>query len=92
MSYKTAQFERLFDKLQIEHKPSTHHRSGFIVDESGAKLFPPIYFSKGHKDVGPKISSQIRKALFLDEREFDTLVRCRMSRSEYLATRRLKSL
>jgi hypothetical protein len=91
VTYKTAQFERMFDKLQVEAKPSNHHRSGFIIDEGGGKLFPPLYFSKGNKEVGPRISGQIRKALFLDEREFDTLVRCRMSRLEYLTTRRSKT-
>lgn len=88
MSYKTAQMERVFDKLQVDEKSSKHHRSGFIIDVDGKKLFPPIYFSKGHKDIGPNIARQIQKSLLLHQDEFDTLIRCHMSRTEYLALRR----
>jgi hypothetical protein len=86
-SYKTDQMERVFTKLQIQEKSSNHHRSGFIVDESGRKLFPPIFFSKGNKDMGPNICRKLRNALFLDATSFDTLMRCHMSRAEYLQTR-----
>jgi hypothetical protein len=88
MSYKTAQMERVFDKLQVECKPSNHHRSGFIVDDDGKKLFPPVFFSKGHKDIGPVIANKIRKAMYLDQTSFDELLKCHMSRREYLAYRR----
>jgi len=79
--------ERVFTKLQIQEKSSTHHRSGFIVDENGRKLFPPIFFSKGDKDIGANICRKLRNALFLDSDSFDTLMRCRMSRAQYLETR-----
>lgn len=88
MSYKAAQMERVFEKLQIDCKSSNHHRSGFIVDDNGRKLFPPIYFSKGHNDIGPLIARKIRKAMLLDQSKFDLLLKCHMSRRDYLAARR----
>lgn len=91
MTYKTDQMERVFHKLQVQTKPSNHHRSGFIVDDAGCKLFPPVYFSKGNKDIGLDVSNKIRKSLFLKPNDFDALMRCHMSRGEYLKLRKANS-
>lgn len=85
---KTAEMERVFDKLKVMERPSDHHRSGFIVDDDGKKLFPPVFFSKGRKDIGPFVADKIRKSFLLTQREFSVLISCRMSRLEYLSLRR----
>jgi hypothetical protein len=88
-SYKTSQAERVFNKLEVEEGGSDHHRRGFIIDEaSGRKLFPPVYFNKGRGDIYPKLATKMRRALFLDQNEFDELMRCSMKKSAYFEIRR----
>lgn len=91
MTYKTAQMERVFLKLQIDEKSSKHHRSGFVIDDDGKKLFPPLYFSKGHKDIPAAVARKIRQQMFLNTDEFDSMVRCVMSRKQYLELRKASS-
>ena len=86
-TYKTSQMERVAEKLKLEKSDSSHHIRGFIISDSGKKLYPPIYFSKGKKDIGPAVVDSIRKALFLQNSEVDALFRCSMSREEYLKIR-----
>ena len=85
---KPAEMERVFDKLKVVGRSSTHHRPAFIVDRDGKKLFPPLFFSKGKSEIGPAVTDAIRKSLLLRKDEFGTLVRCRMSRDEYLEIRK----
>lgn len=89
-TYKNAQMERVFEKLQIEERRSHHHRSGFIINNAGRKLYPPIRFSKGKKDILSKVADKIRKSLYLDAVEFDTLLKCQLSRNDYLEIRKGK--
>ena len=88
MTYKTAQMERVFVKLQIEEKSSNHHRSGYVVDDDGKKMFPPIYFSKGRKDIPGPVAKKIRQQMFLSRDEFDQMIGCVMTRKQYLEIRK----
>ena len=90
-SYKAKQADKVFTKLQIQEGSSNHHRRGFLIDETtGIRLYPPIYFNKGCGDIYPRIARKLRVGLRLKEVEFDELMCCRMSRSEYFAVRRTR--
>lgn len=88
-TYKTRQAESVFKKLSIDESRSNHHRRGFLVDDmSGCKLFPPIYFNKGKKDIYPNIARKMRLSLRLTDHEFDELMSCRMTKPQYFVVRR----
>lgn len=87
MPRKAKELLRLFDKLQIARSPSNHHIRGFVVTDDGRKLFPPIYLSKGSKEVSDVILAKLRQNLFLTREQFDTMLDCKISRSEYLNIR-----
>lgn len=89
VTYKTAQAERVFLKLDVEEGHSDHHRRGFLIDDvTGRKLFPPVYFNKGRGEIYPKLARKLRLALGLDEAEFDELMRCSMKKGAYFDIRR----
>jgi hypothetical protein len=92
-TYKTRQAEGVFDKLDVEQSPSTHHRRGFLIDDTtGCKLFPPIHFNKGNKDIYDNVARKMRLSFRLTVEEFDELMRCRMSKREYFEIRRKRDL
>lgn len=87
MSYKCSQAERMFGKLKIARASSNHHVKGFVLDLNGNKLFPPVYFNKGRKDLPARIVKKLKTNLGLNDDDFDELISCRMSRHEYLMRR-----
>lgn len=88
-TYKTRQAESVFTKLSVDEGSSDHHRRGFLIDDfSGRKLFPPVYFNKGKKDIYPNIARKMRLSLRLTNDEFDELMNCRMTKPEYFTVRR----
>ena len=87
--YKTRQADQVFNKLDVDPSPSTHHRRGFLIDDAtGRRLFPPIHFNKGNKDLYENIARKMRLALRLRADEFDELMRCSMGKVEYFNIRR----
>ncbi len=88
-TYKSKQAEKVFRKLSVDESTSNHHRRGFLVDDSsGQKLFPPIYFNKGHKDIYPQIARKMQLCLSMTNEEFNELMCCRMTRVTYFSLRR----
>lgn len=85
--YKRKEGLRVMDKLHVQRTPPDHHIKGFVVNDNGDKLYPPIYLNKSMKDIPPRIAEKLRKSLFLEHDQFDRLMSCTMSRSEYLDTR-----
>lgn len=86
-NYNTRQMEAMFKKLQVKRGGSNHHISGFVTDENGKKLYPPIFFSKGAKELPPRVERNLMKCLCINASEFDKLISCKMSREEYLKVR-----
>lgn len=88
MQLSTTQAEKIFNKLKIKEKNSgsNHHISGFIVN-NGEILFPPIYYSKGKKDMPKPVVEKFRKSLKLDKNSFLELSKCHMSFEEYFQRR-----
>lgn len=87
MTYKRKQAVRMFEKLKIERSPTNHHIKGFVTTESGERLFPPIYFNKGSKDLPVRIAEKMRANLRLEKDQFHQLISCKMSRAKYLEIR-----
>lgn len=87
MSYKCSEAERMFGKLKVVRSSANHHVKGFVLDLDGKKLFPPIYYNKGRKDLPARIVKKLRVNLGLNDEDFHELISCRMSRAEYLAQR-----
>lgn len=75
---------RAFQKLEIGKSGSLR---GFIVNEHGKKLFPPVYFNKNIEHLPPSAYDAVRKSLHLTRPQFRKLLSCTLGRSEYLAIR-----
>lgn len=88
MQLTTTQAEKIFNKLNVEPKKATsnHHISGFIVKD-GERLFPPIYYSKGKKDMPKPVVEKFRKSLKIDRDSFNELAKCHLTREEYFVNR-----
>ena len=87
-NYKTRQAVSMFKKLKIKKTDVNHHVKGFIIDDNGKKLYPPVFVSKGLKELPVAVESKLRKSLKLSKDEFHELISCHMSRDQYLARRK----
>lgn len=81
---KTHELERIFKKLEVQPKKSTHHVRGFVV-ENGRVLLP-LRYSFGSKGMKGRVLHRFRKSLHLNEEQFANLVRCTFSRENLLET------
>lgn len=82
MQLSTKQASRLFRKLQVQEKRSTHHVAGFVMVD-GKKVLP-VHYSRGNKDMKGPVPHRFRKSLRLSEDEFAELRDCTLSREAYL--------
>lgn len=82
MQLSAAELKRIFNKLEIEPKQSTHHVAGWLVVD-GKKILA-LHYSRGHKDMPGHVPHRFRKALHLKTDEFQVFKRCRMDKDEYL--------
>jgi len=87
---KKRDAEKVFRKLGVEPRTSTHHVAG--VARVDGVLTVPLYYSNGRGAMPGKVSHYFRRSLLLSVPEFERLVRCTMSRSEWasLASERLR--
>ena len=83
MEISAKQIALVFTKLQVQERHSTHHVAGFIPDADG-NLLVPVYHSHGRKGLAGPAAHQFRKSLFLSVSEFNSLVECTLSRTDYL--------
>ena len=81
MQLTTRQASRVFRKLEVREKRSTHHVAGFVVVD-GKKVLP-VHYSHGNKDMKGPVPHRFRKSLRLSEAEFAELRDCTLSREEY---------
>lgn len=79
---KTHDLEKIFTKLKVQHKKSTHHVRGFVVE--GGKVILPLRYSFGSKGLKGRVLHKFRKSLHLSERQLSDLVRCTFSRDDLL--------
>lgn len=83
MNISKKEAERIFNKLQVNPKTSTHHVAGVIVIDGAARL--PVHYSHTRKGLQGRAAHLFRKSLRLQAEEFAVLKRCTMTREEYLA-------
>lgn len=83
MQLSISELERIFKKLEIEAKHSTHHVAGWLVVD-GQKVLA-LHYSRGRKDMPGYVPHRFRKALHLKVDEFVRFKRCKMGKDEYLA-------
>lgn len=82
MQLSERELRRIFTKLKVETKPSTHHVAGwFLVD---GKRVLPLHYSRGHNDMPGHVPEKFRKQMFLNRVEFLEMKRCTMTRDEYV--------
>lgn len=88
MRYSVRQLDRLFDRLEIDGEDRQGLRSGYLIDDQGKKLFPPLSFSRAADTISDAELELLQRQLFLSDYDFDRLLRCEMTRREYLEHRR----
>lgn len=81
MQLTTKQAERIFRKLEVQPKRSTHHVAGFVVVDGKKTL--PVYYSHGSKEMKGPVPHRFRKSLRLSESEFAKLRDCTLSKDGY---------
>ncbi len=83
MQLKKREAERVFRKLRVTEKVSTHHVAG-VVRLDGI-LAVPIYYSRGRGDMPGRVGDRFRRSLYLSVEEFQRLAKCSMSRDQWVA-------
>jgi hypothetical protein len=81
MQLTTKQAAKIFRKLKVVRRKSTHHIAGFVVVD-GRKVLP-VFYSHGNKDMKGPVPHRFRKSLRLSEDEFARLRDCTLSREDY---------
>jgi hypothetical protein len=82
MQLTTRQASRIFRKLGVNAKRSTHHVAGFVLIDGKRVL--PVHYSHGNKDMKGPVPHRFRKSLRLSEDEFAALRDCTLSRDAYV--------
>jgi hypothetical protein len=82
MQLSTSDAARIFTKLKVELKDSTHHVTGWLVVDGRRVL--PLHYSRGKKDMHGRVPHLFRKALHLTPVEFAELRKCTMNRERYV--------
>lgn len=82
MQLTTRQAAKIFRKLKVAPRRSTHHVAGFVMID-GRKVLP-VHYSHGNKDMKGPVPHRFRKSLKLSEAEFAELRDCTLGREEYL--------
>lgn len=83
MQVKKREAEKIFVKLDIKTKSSSHHVSGWIII-NGLKTLP-VHYSNGNGDMPGRIGDRFRKSFKLGIDEFCELRDCSMSKEEYFS-------
>jgi hypothetical protein len=82
MQLTTREAARIFRKLGVVEKKSTHHVAGFVVIDGKKTL--PVYYSHGNKGMKGPVPHRFRRSLKLSEAEFAELKDCSLSREAYV--------
>jgi len=90
MQLTTRQAAKIFRKLKVVRKQSTHHVAGFVMVD-GKKVLP-VHYSHGKKDIKGPVPHRFRKSLRLSEPEFAELRDCTLSRDDYVQLLRSRGI
>ena len=83
MKITSKQIEKVFRKLEVRLKYSSHHIYGFF-EVNGIRLFVLHVSRSGDRELPNTIIQKIRGNLHLSVPEFEQLISGRMSREEYI--------
>jgi hypothetical protein len=81
MQLKKRDIQKIFQKLELEVR-STDHIYGWLVIK-GKKILR-VHYSFGKGNIPAKISEKIRSQLKLDQNNFKDLIKCPLSRGDYI--------
>ena len=90
MHLTTSEAEKICNKLQIELVSCKHHVRGFLVVDGRRVL--PVHYSNGRKDMPADVPHKFRRSLHIDVEEFFRLLRCTLSRDQYVTLLRERGL
>lgn len=90
MQINAADLRRVFAKLKVETVECKHHIRGFVVVDGRRVL--SLHFSNGRKDMWGSVAHLFRRSLHLSQSEFEELVRCTLSREEFVEILRSKDI
>ena len=90
MQLNAADLRRVFTKLKIETVECKHHVRGFLVVDGKRVL--PLHYSNGRKEMWGSVAHLFRRSLHLSQTEFEDLVRCPLSREQFVEILRSKDL
>ena len=89
MQVKKVEIRRVFKKLELEVRSTSHHYGWFSFE--GKKILR-VHVSHGKGALPGRVSDKIRSQLRLSEDDFKELLACPLSRDEYVEILRRKGL
>jgi len=89
MQVKKSEIAKLFNKLKLEVRTTSHHYGWLIVD--GKKILR-VHCSHGKGDIPARVADKVRGQLRLSRNEFKELIECPLSLEDYLMVLRSKGL
>jgi hypothetical protein len=81
MQLKKQDIQKVFQKLNLEVRATDHIYGWLVVD--GKKILR-VHYSFGKGNIPAKVTDKIRGQLKLDREHFIDLVKCPLSREDYI--------
>ena len=89
MQLKKTELTRIFNKLNLEVRSTTHHYGWFTYQ--GKKILR-VHYSHGKGDIPGKVSDKIRSQLKLSQDGLRELINCPLSVADYIEILKRKGL
>ena len=89
MQLKKTELTRIFSKLNLEVRSTTHHYGWFTYQ--GKKILR-VHYSHGKGDIPGKVSDKIRSQLKLSQDDLRELINCPLSVADYIEILKRKGL
>jgi hypothetical protein len=89
MQLKKTELTRIFNKLNLEVRSTTHHYGWFTYQ--GKKVLR-VHYSHGKGDIPGKVSDKIRSQLKLSQDDLRELINCPLSVADYIEILKRKGL
>jgi hypothetical protein len=89
MQLKKTELTRIFNKLNLEVRSTTHHYGWFTYQ--GKKILR-VHYSHGKGDIPGKVSDKIRSQLKLSQDDLRELINCPLSVADYIEILKRKGL
>lgn len=89
MQVKKADIQKVFKKLKLEVRSTTHQYGWFSLE--GRKILR-VHFPHGKGDLPGRVSDKIRSQLRLSQRDFKELIACPLSLDGYVDILKRKGL